>query len=309
MGGRRAARQDARRRRPRPRRHARRPAGAGVRDAARRLRPVRVAPSGPGSWASSCSTLDELVARGRLPHDPPAEDARDDRADRRATCWRKAKPGLRIINTARGGIVDEAALADAIRDGHVGGRRARRVRRASRRTSRRCSSSTRSSSRPHLGRQHRARRRTRRATPSPSRCVLALAGDFVPFAVNVDARRGVRDGAPVPPAGRAARAGCSPSLDERRCRPSLEIEYQGELADYDTRILTLSVLKGLLGAGQRGAGVVRERAAAGRGARHRGARDDDHRTAHDYVNLITVRGGEHALGRHARRACGASRAS
>ena len=33
----------------------------------------------------------------------------------------KAKPGIRIINTARGGIVDEEALADAIRDGIVAG--------------------------------------------------------------------------------------------------------------------------------------------------------------------------------------------
>ena len=33
----------------------------------------------------------------------------------------KAKPGLRIINTARGGIVDEDALADAIRNGPVQG--------------------------------------------------------------------------------------------------------------------------------------------------------------------------------------------
>ncbi len=31
------------------------------------------------------------------------------------------KPGVRIINCARGGIVDEAALADAIQSGHVGG--------------------------------------------------------------------------------------------------------------------------------------------------------------------------------------------
>ena len=31
------------------------------------------------------------------------------------------KPGVRIINCARGGLVDESALADAIRTGHVGG--------------------------------------------------------------------------------------------------------------------------------------------------------------------------------------------
>ena len=33
----------------------------------------------------------------------------------------KTKKGVRIINAARGGIVDETALADAIRSGHVGG--------------------------------------------------------------------------------------------------------------------------------------------------------------------------------------------
>ena len=33
----------------------------------------------------------------------------------------KAKPGLRLVNVARGGIIDEAALADAITNGPVGG--------------------------------------------------------------------------------------------------------------------------------------------------------------------------------------------
>ena len=33
----------------------------------------------------------------------------------------KAKPGLRIVNAARGGIVDEEALAEALRDGRLGG--------------------------------------------------------------------------------------------------------------------------------------------------------------------------------------------
>ena len=33
----------------------------------------------------------------------------------------KTKPGVRIINCARGGLVDEQALADAIKSGHVAG--------------------------------------------------------------------------------------------------------------------------------------------------------------------------------------------
>ena len=38
-----------------------------------------------------------------------------------AAALRKAKPGVRILNVARGGIVDEKALAEAIQDGRVGG--------------------------------------------------------------------------------------------------------------------------------------------------------------------------------------------
>src|SRR5207302_4364527 len=34
---------------------------------------------------------------------------------------KKSKKGLRLINTARGDLIDEAALADAIESGHIGG--------------------------------------------------------------------------------------------------------------------------------------------------------------------------------------------
>ena len=113
-------------------------------------------------------TLEELVAERRLPHHPPAEDARDDRARSAPTCSRKAKPGA----------ADRQHRARR----HRRRGRARRRDRATARSpaprstcsrpspppSRRCSSSTRVVVTPHLGAstveaQDKAGRHDRRA--------------------------------------------------------------------------------------------------------------------------------------------------
>ncbi len=65
-------------------------------------------------------TLDVLCARAdylslHLPSTP--ETRRTFNADRLARC----KKGLRLVNTARGDLIDEAALAAAIQSGHIGG--------------------------------------------------------------------------------------------------------------------------------------------------------------------------------------------
>jgi len=64
--------------------------------------------------------LDELLARSDLitVHVPLTKDTRD-MID--AEALKKVKPGVRIINCARGGVVDEAALAEAVAEGRVAG--------------------------------------------------------------------------------------------------------------------------------------------------------------------------------------------
>src|ERR671914_468008 len=65
-------------------------------------------------------SLDDLCARADYItlHIPATAETRQlFDATRLAAC----KPGLRIINTARGELIDEAALADAIKRGHVAG--------------------------------------------------------------------------------------------------------------------------------------------------------------------------------------------
>jgi len=122
---------------------------------------------------------------------------------------------------------------------------------------------------------------------------LALAGEFVPFAVNVgatEASETVRPYLPLAERLGSLLAGLSAGI------PSvLEVTYEGQLADYDTRILTLSVLKGLFGA------VVEEAVtfvnAMGL-AEERGleVRETATSSARDYVNLVTVGGGRHLIG-------------
>jgi D-3-phosphoglycerate dehydrogenase len=64
--------------------------------------------------------LDALLARADIiTVHTPLTDATRNILSREALAG--TKPGVRIINCARGGLVDEAALADAIRSGHVAG--------------------------------------------------------------------------------------------------------------------------------------------------------------------------------------------
>jgi D-3-phosphoglycerate dehydrogenase len=202
----------------------------------------------------------------------------------------KVKPGVRIVNVARGGVVDEDALAEAIRDGRVGGA-ALDVFATEPTVESPLFELPQVVVTPHLGASTREAQ-DKAGDTIADQIALALAGDFVPFAVNVSAAEASETVRPFLPL--AERLGEIYGGLAASAPPVLEIEYAGQIADYDTRILTLSALKGLFG------GVTDEpvsyvnapRVAADRGVE---VRDTSTATAHDYVNLITIRGGDHAV--------------
>jgi D-3-phosphoglycerate dehydrogenase / 2-oxoglutarate reductase len=204
----------------------------------------------------------------------------------------RAKPGLRIVNTARGGIVDEKALAAAVADGTLAGA-ALDVFEHEPVTDSPLFELDQVVVTPHLGASTREAQDKAGVTIA-EQVQLALAGEFVPFAVNIAATE-------VPEAVRpwmavAERLGRFWAALSRELPDVLDIEVQGGLADHDTRILTLAVLKGLFAvavdepvsyvnaprlAEERGL-VVRSTAVPA------GARSG-------YTNLIALRGGSHSV--------------
>jgi D-3-phosphoglycerate dehydrogenase / 2-oxoglutarate reductase len=202
----------------------------------------------------------------------------------------RAKPGLRVINTARGGIVDEEALAFAIREGRVAGAGLDVF------AEEPCTSSPLFELEsvvvtPHLGASTREAQ-DKAGDTIAEQVLLALAGDFVPYAVNVSASEASETVRPFLPL--AERLGSLFAALNEGVPPALEASYQGQLADYDTRILTLAVLKGLLGTGSdEPVSYVN----APQLAHERGidVRETSTKQTQDYVNLITLRGGGHSL--------------
>ncbi len=202
----------------------------------------------------------------------------------------KAKPGLRIVNCARGGIVDEQALHDAIAAGHVAGA-ALDVFVEEPTTSSPLFALPQVIVTPHLG-ASTAEAQDKAGATIAEMVVLALAGDFVPFAVNVNAAEASETVRPF--LALAERLGRTMAALSGGLPPELEVCYEGGLAEHDTRILTLSLLKGLLAAASddQVSYVNAPQLAAERGLV---VKESTTTTAQDYVNLIAVRGGEHSV--------------
>ncbi|MBV8162137.1 MAG: ACT domain-containing protein, partial [Acidimicrobiia bacterium] len=202
----------------------------------------------------------------------------------------EAKQGQMIVNVSRGGVIDEAALAEAIRSGHIGGA-ALDVFAEEPTTSSPLFELDSVVVTPHLGASTREAQ-DKAGDTIAEMVLLALGGDFVPFAVNVSATEASETVRPFLPL--AERLGSMFASLNEGLPGRLEVTYEGQLADYDTRILTLAVLKGLLRAGSEEpvSYVNAPQLAEERGVE---VRETTSSAARDYVNLVSLRGGEHAV--------------
>ena len=202
----------------------------------------------------------------------------------------KAKSNLRVINVARGGIVVEADLAECIRDGVIAGA-ALDVFEVEPTTESPLFELPSVVVTPHLGAS------TREAQDKAGDAIadmvqLALNGDFVPWAVNVDAAEANETLRPFLPL--AETLGRLYGSLHGSAPDSFEMSCQGEIAQYDTRILGLAVLKGFFGrisddpVSYVNAPMLAK--AAGITMRETSCIDTD-----EYVNLISLRCDDHSI--------------
>jgi D-3-phosphoglycerate dehydrogenase len=198
---------------------------------------------------------------------------------------RLVKPGVLIVNAARGGIVDENALALALKDGRVGGAGIDVFA-----TEPPADSPLLAFPNvvvtPHLGAStHEAQEK---AGTQVARSVrLALSGEFVPDAVNVQGgavHEDVKPGLPL-----AEKLGRIFTALARGVAARIDVQVRGEIAAHDVRVLQLAALKGVFG------GIVEEAVtyvnapllASQRGVEVSLSTDA---VSPDWRNLVTVRG-------------------
>jgi D-3-phosphoglycerate dehydrogenase len=194
------------------------------------------------------------------------------------------KPGARIVNTARGGIVDEEALARVLAEGHLGGA-AIDVFEEEPVTEHPLFGMEHVVVTPHLG-AATAEAQDKAGMSIAEMVRLALLGEFVPYAVNVAAAEVSELTRPFLPLAERLGRFLQSLVDQ--AITGIHVEYQGRVAEHDTSVLTLAVLKGVL------AGVVHEPVSFVNApviARDRGMSVGDTRRgeAEDYVNLVAVR--------------------
>jgi len=196
------------------------------------------------------------------------------------------KPGVIIINAARGGLLDEHALAQALKEGRIGGAGLDVY------STEPCTDSPLFGfdnvvATPHLG-ASTAEAQDKAGTAVARSVLLALQGEFVPDAVNVQAggvvAEEIKPGLPL-----AEKLGRVFTALAAGVASRLTVEVRGEIAAYDVSVLQLSALKGVF------ADIVEDPVtfvnaplhAAERGVELGLVRSEE---SPEYRNLVTVRG-------------------
>ncbi len=187
--------------------------------------------------------LDEVLARAdlisvHLPKTPETKGLLS--AEKLAL----TKPGVIIVNAARGGLIDEAALADAIKSGHVRGAGIDVY------ETEPCTDSPlfdlpQVVVTPHLG-ASTSEAQDRAGTDVAKSVLLALAGEFVPGAVNVTG--GAVDEFVAPWLELVRKQGVLLGALADELPVGLEVQARGELSAYDVAVLELSALRGIFSA-------------------------------------------------------------
>jgi len=197
----------------------------------------------------------------------------------------KAKPSLVLVNAARGGIVDEEALFDALKTGQIAAAGLDVF------ATEPCTDSPLFElenvvATPHLGAStDEAQEKAGVAVAKSVR--LALSGELVPDAVNVQGgviAEDVRPGIPL-----TEKLGTIFSSLAGEVAQQIDVEVRGEISEYDVKVLELAALKGIFSA------VVEDQVsyvnapllAAERGTAVRLVADPE---SPDHRNLITLRG-------------------
>jgi D-3-phosphoglycerate dehydrogenase len=188
-------------------------------------------------------SLDDLLGRAdfisvHLPKTPETAGLIDKAA------LAKTRPGVIIVNAARGGLIDEAALAEAITSGHV---RAAGLDVYSKEP---CTDSplfelSQAVVTPHLG-ASTEEAQDRAGTDVAASVKLALAGEFVPDAVNVGG--GTVSEEVSPWLDLVRKLGLLAGALTEELPNSLSVQVRGELAAEDVEVLRLSALRGLFSA-------------------------------------------------------------
>ncbi|RDI69381.1 phosphoglycerate dehydrogenase [Nocardia pseudobrasiliensis] len=202
-----------------------------------------VSPARAAQLGIELLSLDELLQRADLisVHLPKTPETKGLLSKEKLALTKK---GVVIVNAARGGLIDEAALADAIKSGHV------RAAGIDVFETEPCTDSPlfelpQVVVTPHLG-ASTSEAQDRAGTDVAKSVLLALAGEFVPGAVNV---AGGSVGEEVAPWLEIVRKqGALLGALASELPVSVEVQVRGELSSEDVAVLELSAERGIFSA-------------------------------------------------------------